>query len=296
MPRQRNKGKGKVARREDEAIEREDETVRREGHYPKHGPHNAGATGHFSPSRFPGPDYTDSVGGATILFGKDKEIAVEVDAFCGTSDLEVNGNYGYQHVRCQWASREPCRCGRHSLHIDSLVIAVDGACPGNGTDRAVKSACGVYFGRDAPENLAFRVPDNPEYPHTSQRAELHAAIAAVKASLPFIKMGGQWDCENCPKPCTVRHVVIKSDSAYLVNNITGPVRKWFINGWRTAKNTEVKNKDLWEELFVFAYGYQEELGVTVDFWHVRREHNVEADRLANEGLHRHLPLGLPTFE
>ncbi|KAI1113892.1 ribonuclease H-like domain-containing protein [Nemania sp. NC0429] len=208
------------------------------------------------------------------------------EASCGLDNLEVIGFKKLIHVRCPWASDVPCRCGRHSLHLDSLVVAVDGACPGNGTDNATKSAYGVFFGPGSPDNLALRVPNTPGYSHTSQRAELSAAIAAIQASQRYIYNGGQWICDDCPTPCTVRHLVIKSDSAYLVNGMTAHVQKWRNNGWRTAKNTEVKNQDLWIRLDNLVQQLYAGTGVGIDFWHVPRDQNTDADSLANRGLEK----------
>ncbi|KAI1758459.1 ribonuclease H-like protein [Xylaria castorea] len=235
---------------------------------PKHGPHAAGTPGGTC-NRFPGSEYLDYM---------------EAEAFCGVDNLEIDGQYGFIHVRCPWASTAPCSCGRHSLHLDSLVVAVDGACPGNGSHRATKSACGVFFGPDAPENLAFRVPDTPGYSHTSQRAELSAAIAAVEACTTYIYNGGQWECEGCAMPCAVKHLVLKSDSAYLVNGMTAHIENWRERGWRTAKNTEVKNRDLWTELYDLVHLLHADAEVAIDFWHVPRDRNKDADALANIGL------------
>ncbi|KAI0545015.1 ribonuclease H-like protein [Xylaria curta] len=232
----------------------------------KHGPHCGGTPPGGTCNRFPLSVYR------------------RADASCGVDNLEIDGQDGYVHVRCPWASTAPCSCGRHSLHLDSLVVAVDGACPGNGSYQATKSACGVFFGPDAPENLAFRVPDTPGYSHTSQRAELSAAIAAIEASRTFIYNGGQWDCEGCDTPCAVKQLVIKSDSAYLVNGMTEHIEKWRERGWRTAKNTEVKNQDLWTELYDLVYELDAETEVAINFWHVPREQNEDADELANMGL------------
>ncbi|KAI1192727.1 ribonuclease H-like protein [Nemania serpens] len=236
---------------------------------PKHGRHRAGKP-EGTCNLFPGPEY------------------LHEKAFCGVDNLEIIGLEGFMHVRCPWASTMPCSCGRHCLHLDSLVVAVDGACPGNGSDSATKSACGVFFGPNLAENLAFRVPDTPGYSHTNQRAELSAAIAAIRASLTYIFYGGQVNCDGCPTPCTVLHLVIKSDSAYLVNGMSAHVEKWRKNGWRTTKNTEVKNQDLWTQLdnlvqFISAHA-------TIDFWHVRRDQNKDADSLANQGLEKFIDL------
>lgn len=213
-----------------------------------------------------------------------------------TGNLEVLGLDFFMHARCPYSSAQACYCGRYACHLDSLIVAVDGACPGNGSEGAVRSGCGVYFGQRDPENggqqnLFFQVAEafgSPArgFPHTSQRVELHAAIAALAEAKKFATEGGQWPCsvpDDCPAPCPLRHLVIKSDSAYLVTSMTETIGKWQANGWRTAKKTPVKNRDLWETLIQHVDEYSA-LGVAVDFWHVLREQNEAADRLAEMGI------------
>lgn len=209
--------------------------------------------------------------------------------------VEVEGFSGYMHVRCHASSPRACRCGRYILHTDSMVVAVDGACPSNGTDQAVKSACGVYLGPEA-DNWSWRVADKPGERHTSSRAEIHAAIGALKAVMPFTRKGGQIECEHPGGPCIARHVVIKSDSAYLVDSVTQHINKWSANGWKTSKKTPVKNRDLWEELLIWLYLVETDSETKVDFWRVPRGENVEADRLANEGLQSRRVLGRSALE
>ncbi|CAJ2501898.1 Uu.00g047510.m01.CDS01 [Anthostomella pinea] len=121
--------------------------------------------------------------------------------------------------------------------------------------------------------LSFRVVPPAGTPHTSQRAELTAAIGALTAVQPWNTVrGGQFPCnipESCDKLCPVQHVVVKSDSSYLVEGMTSWVEKWATNGWLTAKRTEV----------------------AVDWWLVPRAQNREADLLANEGLRSRFRLG-----
>ncbi|KAI8947580.1 ribonuclease H-like protein [Xylaria longipes] len=236
----------------------------------KHDPHRAGNSGDTC-NRFPGPSYPD---------------CMEEEVFCGVDYCEINLQFGFTHVRCPLASTSPCLYGRHSLHLDSLVVAVAGACPGNGSYLATKSTCGVCFSPGALENLVFRVPDTPEYSHTSQRAELNAAIAAIEASKTYIFNGGQWRCgDACPTPCALTHLVIKSDSAYFVDGMTVHIEQWRKKGWRTARRTEVKNRDLWTKLYDMVYLLYVETGVAIDFWHVPRDQNEDAHVLANLGLH-----------
>lgn len=176
-----------------------------------------------------------------------------------------------------------------------MIVAIDGACPGNGSDKAVASGCGVWFGpryiddddETMQPNLSFRVLDDPIHPHTSQRAELHAAIAGLESSKKFAIHGGQSPCEvpdKCPELCRLNHLIIKSDSAYIVDAMTASIWKWQKNGWLTANKTPVKNRDLWEKMLL-ACAVLEELDVSVDFWHVPREENTEADSLARQGVH-----------
>ncbi|RYP79925.1 hypothetical protein DL770_006464 [Monosporascus sp. CRB-9-2] len=237
----------------------------------KHSPHRSGRPP-GNCNRFPGPYYIEN--------GGDED------------NLEVVGLNDFVHVRCPFASPKACPCGRYACHLDSMIVAVDGACPGNGSDLAVRSACGVYFGPegddDGPRNMALRIPDEPGVLHTSQRAELWAAIAALWASDKYAESGGQWPCEvpkGCKTPCRLSHLVIKSDSAYLVNSMTGAINKWKTNGWLTTKKTPVANRDLWE-LLLKRVAYLDKLGVTVEWWLVPRKENEEADCLANTGLRK----------
>ena len=41
---------------------------------------------------------------------------------------------------------------------------------------------------------------------------------------------------------------IRDSSKYVKQGITEWITKWKINGWKTSKKEEVKNKDLWLEL------------------------------------------------
>ena len=43
-------------------------------------------------------------------------------------------------------------------------------------------------------------------------------------------------------------VVIWTDSGYLKGGITGWIKGWKRNGWKTAGKQPVKNRDLWERL------------------------------------------------
>lgn len=106
--------------------------------------------------------------------------------------------------------------------------------------------------------------------------------------MDYVKNGGQWLCkpnapDHGPFPCRVKHVVIKSDSAYLVNSMTDHIGTWQANGWINTGRQPVKNRDLWEELQSAIRDVEEE-GAFVSFWHVERADNTTAYSLANYGL------------
>ena len=65
---------------------------------------------------------------------------------------------------------------------------------------------------------------------TNNQMELLAPIEALK---------------KIPKGSKVQ---IYTDSKYVKQGITEWITKWKINGWKTSKKEEVKNKDLWLEL------------------------------------------------
>ena len=77
-----------------------------------------------------------------------------------------------------------------------------------------------------------------------------------------------------------------SDSAYVVNSINnGWVDKWQRNNWKTTKNDDVKNRDLWEKL-AFLRNRARSLGIYIKIikikGHAGNTFNELADKLAKE--------------
>ncbi|MBO5142496.1 MAG: ribonuclease HI [Clostridia bacterium] len=110
--------------------------------------------------------------------------------------------------------------------MDEVIIYTDGACsgnPGKGGWGAI-----LMFGEHKKEI------SGAEQETTNNRMELTAPIEALK----LLK-----------KPCIVK---IYSDSAYLVNAFSqGWIYNWQKNGWKTADKKDVKNKELWEEIYKY---------------------------------------------
>ena len=69
---------------------------------------------------------------------------------------------------------------------------------------------------------------------TNNRMELMAVVKALKQVKRVHKIGNTYE--------------LYSDSAYVVNAINSAwISKWRLNGWKTTKGEDIKNKDLWEE-------------------------------------------------
>ena len=68
---------------------------------------------------------------------------------------------------------------------------------------------------------------------TNNRMELMAFVEALKKIKKEHKEGNTYE--------------LYSDSAYVVNAVnSGWISKWRLNGWKTTKGEDIKNKDLWE--------------------------------------------------
>ena len=186
---------------------------------------------------------------------------------------------------CDTRQCDDCYDFEPIAHKDAIIISVDGACRGNGGLFAV-SGIGVFLHKNSSFNCAKKV-DTP-YTHTSQRAELLAGLEGLRIATeiqqqnpgkrrPFYVLPDAGPCRK------LRHVVIKSDSKYLVGAMTGWIFKWKRNSYTNAKGGSVVNEDLFRRLEQ-AIDQLNAVKVDVQFWHVSRTRNVVADRLANAAL------------
>ena len=106
---------------------------------------------------------------------------------------------------------------------------------------------------------------------TNNRMELKAVIEAFKRVLIKNKNAAY---------------ELYSDSAYVVNSINnGWIDKWQQNNWKTTKNDDVKNRDLWEE-FAYLKNKVESLGIYIQIikikGHTGNTFNELVDKLAKE--------------
>ena len=104
-----------------------------------------------------------------------------------------------------------------------ITIYTDGSCltnPGNGGWAAIIN-----------ENNQIKKISGNEKNTTNNRMELLAPIKALQG----IKTGSK--------------IKVYTDSQYVKNGITEWINIWLSNKWKTSKKENVKNKDLWIELY-----------------------------------------------
>ena len=135
-----------------------------------------------------------------------------------------------------------------------IKIYTDGSClsnPGNGGWAAIINM-----------NGEIKKISGNEKNTTNNRMELMAPINALKNI-------------NSKDP-----IEIFTDSKYVKNGITEWINTWILNNWKTSNKEDVKNKDLWIEL----YKLNQSLNVK---WNWVKAHagdtlNEEVDMLAKE--------------
>tara|TARA_B100001250_G_C19561644_1_gene683572 strand:- start:104 stop:529 length:426 start_codon:yes stop_codon:yes gene_type:complete len=135
-----------------------------------------------------------------------------------------------------------------------IKIYTDGSCltnPGNGGWAAIIN-----------NNGEIKKISGNQKNTTNNRMELIAPINALKNMNPK------------------HQIEIFTDSKYVKNGITEWINTWVSNNWKTSKKEDVKNKDLWIEL----YKLNQSLNVK---WNWIRAHagnplNEEVDMLAKK--------------
>ena len=137
-----------------------------------------------------------------------------------------------------------------------VVIWSDGACSGNPGPGG--------WGAILEWNGHRKELRGGEVDTTNNRMELTAAIHALSALKAPSK------------------VAFHTDSQYLRGGVTGWIKSWKKNGWRTADRKPVKNIDLWQQLDTLAAEHEIK-------WHWVKGHaghdeNERADELAREGM------------
>jgi ribonuclease HI len=106
--------------------------------------------------------------------------------------------------------------------LTTVEIFTDGACKGNPGPGGWGAV--IRAGRNEKEI------SGGEALTTNNRMEMMAAVEALNA---------------LKRPC---HVILSTDSKYVMDGITKWVFGWQKNGWKTADKKPVKNAELWQAL------------------------------------------------
>ena len=135
--------------------------------------------------------------------------------------------------------------------MEEITIYTDGACSGNPGDGGW--ACVLIY-KDTKKELSGGLKDT-----TNNIMEMTAVIKGLEA---------------LKRPCKV---YIYSDSSYVVNSFEkGWIYNWMKNGWRTADKKDVKNKDLWIQLYELTKTHE------VTFNKVKGHSDVELNNRCDE--------------
>lgn len=147
------------------------------------------------------------------------------------------------------------------------IIYADGACSGN------PGPGGYAFIIMNEKGLNLKVSGYRENA-TNNQMELTAIVRA----LVHIKQ-----LENrCREK---QNVTIYSDSAYCVNAIEeGWIYTWHSNGWRTKSGREVKNIELWLELYRFLKNTKMKIKAVKVKGHSGNKYNELVDKAAKDAI------------
>jgi ribonuclease HI len=149
------------------------------------------------------------------------------------------------------------------------MVFVDGACLDNGSSTA-QAGYGVYFGDDSPHSISKAV--NPCERQTNQRAEIHAAIAALYQIRRLI------DFRNG----NLTEIILVTDSAYVARSMSEYILKWRENDYTNSRGSDVVNRDLFKRLDGLIIELEDDNRRQVQFWKVPRCWNLDADELARD--------------
>ncbi len=141
--------------------------------------------------------------------------------------------------------------------MKKIILYTDGACSGN----PGKGGWGVLLRYNGVEKEF----SGAEKETTNNKMELTAVIEGFK---------------RLKEPCEVE---VYSDSAYVVNAFEKEwIYKWTMNNWMTASKKDVKNVDLWKQLFEFTKVHKVKF-IKVK-GHSDNEYNNRCDKLATAAI------------
>ncbi|KAL1862660.1 hypothetical protein Daus18300_008458 [Diaporthe australafricana] len=110
-----------------------------------------------------------------------------------------------------------------------------------------------------------------------QRGDLSGVVVALQTVVCLLEKG-------MVTYGPLRHVIIKTDSEYVVKGATERIQTWLRKGWIGCGESRVRDWDLWEAFLALLDIIKGIWNVDVHFWWVPAEWNRDAKSLAAEGL------------
>lgn len=154
-----------------------------------------------------------------------------------------------------------------------LNIYTDGSVTKNGS-KSARGGIGVFFGPSDPRNVSRRFVMKPV---TTPRCELFAVIRAIDICLRDLSLDH-----------AQTHVIIHSDSMYVVKGANQWMPQWKERSWKTMKGTDVKNTDLFRVLDKQLHNGELEITIRHVYGHTGVYGNEAADKLAVQGRMKEL--------
>lgn len=163
------------------------------------------------------------------------------------------------------------------------LYAIDGACRRNGKPDCTSSG-GVFMFSEKET----KVLSDHEHYSTNQRGELYA----LRIALLHIMRSKQDARAFNVLPETY---YVATDSEYIFNAMT---KEWYINwhnkGWVTASGGEVKNKDIWTDIYYLMQKLHE-YDTDLLFYHIKG-HCIPFGRVTAENLMAKDPTGATLYK
>lgn len=143
--------------------------------------------------------------------------------------------------------------------MNTICIYTDGACSGNQNKENLGGWGAILeYGPHIKELYGG------EANTTNNRMEMTALLEALKA----LRKDSQT-------------ISVFSDSSYLMNCFREKwYLSWYQNGWKTAKKTEVENRDLWEQLLSLIQSH------TISYYRVKGHVNLTSKKTNLDSLYQ----------
>ncbi|KAG6995794.1 hypothetical protein G7Y79_00041g077460 [Physcia stellaris] len=156
-----------------------------------------------------------------------------------------------------------------------------------GQEGGATAGIGFAFGSTEEDQVSIPIIESLDagQKRTSQRAELLAATAASDYMVDADRLNEPLAKKRHKKATAAsaeKTWVIATDSEYVVKGMTEWLPEWKENNLRTNRGTKPANLDLFLRLDEALAVEERKQDVKIGFWHVPREYNKVADRLAKE--------------